>query len=323
MCRTHQTLCALAFSAAALRGAVGVWPQPLHTEFGTPARARRLVGAAFTCTIRQGLGSASGAGAGSEADILAAACARYESYARSEVYPVSRRRYSNSHGYSDGGGGHALSEDVTGIVVSAEDTSSVFAMGTNESYTLSIPASGTPTLRAAHVVGVLRGLETFFQLLEPLAPAVFTLRAPCAVVDAPRWPHRGLLLDTGKSTAAAAAAAPDTLAATLHCARVCERGGGATLRTAVALVAAVVRGHAQFNGLTVHLVPTHAGRHFYPVAFIKHVIEGMAMEKLSVLHWHITVCARAQPSRTPTPCAGCVPASCCPPRLLPHHDLPA
>ena len=30
------------------------------------------------------------------------------------------------------------------------------------------------------------------------------------------------------------------------------------------------------------------GRHFYPVSFIKHIIEGMAMEKLSVLHWHIT-----------------------------------
>lgn len=30
------------------------------------------------------------------------------------------------------------------------------------------------------------------------------------------------------------------------------------------------------------------GRHFYPVPFLKHVIDAMALLKMNTLHWHLT-----------------------------------
>ena len=180
--------------------AAAVWPQPVSTELGDGAR-RQLVGDNFTCT-------ASG-------DILTAACTRYEGYLRSRSFPVHSRL-----------GVSATGTPLTQLVVTAADTTSEFTLRTNESYTLTVPEAGAAQLHAPHAIGALRGLETFFQLLEPSSPAIFTVPTPTRVRDAPRWPHRGLLLDTG--------------------------------------------------------------RHYYPVAFIKHIIEGMSMDKLSVLHWHIT-----------------------------------
>jgi len=195
--------------------AYGLWPQPVSSSAGDGVRS--LVGGNFSCTAATP--SESLLRTPDTTDILVAACARYEGYLRSRKFPVHRRR-----GY--GGLPSSGSEPLTQLVVTAADTTSEFSLHTNESYTLTIPESGAARLHAPHVVGALRGLETFFQLMQPLAPAEFLVQTPTSVHDAPRWSHRGLLLDTG--------------------------------------------------------------RHYYPVSFIKHIIEGMAMEKLSVLHWHIT-----------------------------------
>ena len=205
--------------------AAAVWPQPVSTELGDGAR-RQLVGDNFTCT-------ASG-------DILTAACTRYEGYLRSRSFPVHSRL-----------GVSATGTPLTQLVVTAADTTSEFTLRTNESYTLTVPEAGAAQLHAPHAIGALRGLETFFQLLEPSSPAIFTVPTPTRVRDAPRWPHRGLLLDTvTQHHSHSLLLAPQTAAAK-------------------------------------QIVPMQ-GRHYYPVAFIKHIIEGMSMDKLSVLHWHIT-----------------------------------
>lgn len=68
-----------------------------------------------------------------------------------------------------------------------------------ESYKLSINETSTvATLVADSVWGILRGLETFSQLLFPAGDSS-KLRIRCqTIVDRPRLPHRGLLLDTSR-----------------------------------------------------------------------------------------------------------------------------
>jgi hypothetical protein len=109
--------------------------------------------------------------------------------------------------------------------------------GTNESYALrftldpaaptsaataSVTATVTATVTAATIFGARHGLETLAQLVE--APAGIIAEA-VSIVDAPVYPYRGLMIDTG--------------------------------------------------------------RHFLPLALIRHAIDGIAAVKMNVLHWHI------------------------------------
>ncbi len=69
-------------------------------------------------------------------------------------------------------------------------------LGMDEAYTLTVTPQGA-TLQAAEPWGVLRGLETFLQLVTPGRSGLF--RAPAVVVrDRPRFPWRGLMLDSGR-----------------------------------------------------------------------------------------------------------------------------
>lgn len=73
--------------------------------------------------------------------------------------------------------------------------------GTNESYELKVPGGGAPaTLKAATVYGALRGLETFSQLvLFNFSASMYSVAGvPLTVVDAPRFTHRGLMVDTSR-----------------------------------------------------------------------------------------------------------------------------
>lgn len=79
------------------------------------------------------------------------------------------------------------------------------ALGDDESYTLALAASGG-TLNASTVWGALRGLETLTQLISADrpsdAPGGAHLVLPAASVrveDSPRFPHRGLMIDTGRA----------------------------------------------------------------------------------------------------------------------------
>ena len=66
-------------------------------------------------------------------------------------------------------------------------------LGEDESYTLDVtPARAT--LSAANPLGVLRGLQTFLQMVAP-SPAGFAVPA-VSIQDQPRFPWRGLLIDS-------------------------------------------------------------------------------------------------------------------------------
>ena len=69
-------------------------------------------------------------------------------------------------------------------------------LGDNEGYSLSVSASGQATLAAPTVFGALHGLETFSQLVRfDFNAQAYALRwAPWQIVDAPRFPHRGLMV---------------------------------------------------------------------------------------------------------------------------------
>lgn len=84
------------------------------------------------------------------------------------------------------------------VVVNSNDESHP-QLGTNEAYTLSVPAEGAATLTADTYVGVLRGLETFSQLVVfDFDSATYSVPAPLEIEDSPRFPHRGLMIDTAR-----------------------------------------------------------------------------------------------------------------------------
>jgi hexosaminidase len=69
---------------------------------------------------------------------------------------------------------------------------------TDESYSLDVRPGKHATLRAVTVYGALRGLETFSQLVT-FDFDTESYSSPCvAIVDAPRFPHRGLMMDTAR-----------------------------------------------------------------------------------------------------------------------------
>ena len=68
-------------------------------------------------------------------------------------------------------------------------------LGEEESYTLEITPSGAE-LRGPTTLGVMRGLQTFLQLVE-ITPQGFAVPA-VRIEDTPRFPWRGLLIDCGR-----------------------------------------------------------------------------------------------------------------------------
>ncbi len=68
-------------------------------------------------------------------------------------------------------------------------------LGEDESYTLEVTSSGA-TLTAPTTLGILRGLQTFLQLVGPTAQG---FAAPAVhIEDAPRFPWRGLMIDVSR-----------------------------------------------------------------------------------------------------------------------------
>jgi hexosaminidase len=68
-------------------------------------------------------------------------------------------------------------------------------LGEDESYTLEVTPSGAK-LNAANPLGVLRGLQTFLQLVE-ITPDGFAALA-VSIDDQPRFPWRGLMIDVSR-----------------------------------------------------------------------------------------------------------------------------
>ena len=84
---------------------------------------------------------------------------------------------------------------ATLLVECRERGSDYPALGEDESYRLDVAPAGA-RLEAQTVTGVLRGLETFAQLVEP-GPEGFEVPA-IHIEDQPRFPWRGLMLDAAR-----------------------------------------------------------------------------------------------------------------------------
>lgn len=121
-------------------------------------------------------------------DILNAAVAKYPAIIFPKT-PTSPQRVPKRH--------RAIGE-VASLQIRVKGPCPAFPqLGMNENYTLSVETNGTALLTAESVWGALRGLETFSQLVYSPSADSYRIRS-VGVVDWPRFPHRGLLLDTSR-----------------------------------------------------------------------------------------------------------------------------
>ena len=87
-----------------------------------------------------------------------------------------------------------------GVTVTVSDPSPILQLETDESYTLTIPASGPATISAKTVFGAMYGLETLSQLVTFNfdTQSYYVPFAPWTITDAPRFQHREVLVDTSR-----------------------------------------------------------------------------------------------------------------------------
>ncbi|CAL5210265.1 unnamed protein product [Lathyrus oleraceus] len=93
--------------------------------------------------------------------------------------------------------------DVNKLNVVVHNKTEELQLGVDESYNLFITkatGSGKVTIEANTVFGALRGLETFSQLcsFDYSTKTVQIYKAPWSILDKPRFPFRGLMLDTSR-----------------------------------------------------------------------------------------------------------------------------
>ena len=110
--------------------------------------------------------------------------------------------------FSRGERGGAPPGGATAVTINVSDASEAYPADwtlVDESYELHVPAPGDAAssaiaLTARTVYGALRALETLAQLVayEPALDAYAVAAAPVAVADAPRFAHRGLLVDVAR-----------------------------------------------------------------------------------------------------------------------------
>ena len=87
------------------------------------------------------------------------------------------------------------SATATLVIEAAAGTKAVQELGEDESYKLEIASSGA-RLNAPTTLGVMRGLQTFLQLVRTTS-AGFAVPA-VSIEDSPRFPWRGLMIDVGR-----------------------------------------------------------------------------------------------------------------------------
>jgi hexosaminidase len=182
--RRHVALCLLATLAPLVAGVPTIFPLP-RTFTSTPGC---LTLPADFALVPSGPG---GADAFLLAAIARANAARATAASRAEKIDVCD---------SSTGGGTLATLAV--FVAAPRGAAGAYpALADDESYTLALSAGAGSALRANSVWGALRGLESFSQLLASArgGAGLFVAAATVAVDDAPRWSHRGLLVDTGRA----------------------------------------------------------------------------------------------------------------------------
>jgi hexosaminidase len=155
-----------------------VWPHPASVVSGPPGSSI-AVSPDFTFQLVNGTESSA---------LLGRAMARYESI----VFPFGRLPVSPN---LDG------SASLYGLQISASSVDDHLALGVSEEYTLVVPArAGMASLSARTIFGLLRGLETFAQIVRfDSDSAQYLIRStPLLIEDEPRFPWRGLLIDTSR-----------------------------------------------------------------------------------------------------------------------------
>ncbi|KAF4464990.1 beta-N-acetylhexosaminidase [Fusarium albosuccineum] len=90
------------------------------------------------------------------------------------------------------------------ITQTEEDDKSTFkplAGEVDESYSLTVSEQGAVAIKAKSSTGILHGLESFVQLFfaHSCGTAWYTPHAPVSIEDEPKYPHRGILLDTARN----------------------------------------------------------------------------------------------------------------------------
>ncbi|XP_047334038.1 beta-hexosaminidase 1 [Impatiens glandulifera] len=96
--------------------------------------------------------------------------------------------------------------DITTLRIIVNSDDETLQLGVDESYTLLVAEKndhsiiGEATIEANTVYGALRGLETFSQLCsyDYGSKTVIVYKAPWYIRDKPRFPYRGLMLDTSR-----------------------------------------------------------------------------------------------------------------------------
>lgn len=87
------------------------------------------------------------------------------------------------------------------IVQTGKDNFKPVDGAVDESYNLTLCEDGAAQLTAVTSTGVLRGLESFSQLFykHSQGPFWYTPYVPISIQDAPKYPHRGVLLDVARN----------------------------------------------------------------------------------------------------------------------------
>ena len=172
---------ALLLSLGALAASAGLpWPQPASFALG---------GATLALDSRFFSFAASGPGASSA--VLQDALARYSALLFVRAAPTAGANASTP-----------TVGNVTSLAVAVASGDETLGLATSEAYSLTIASSGAAALTADTVYGALRGLETFSQLVDFVGSSSgspFSFAVPTvAITDAPRFAHRGALVDTAR-----------------------------------------------------------------------------------------------------------------------------
>lgn len=90
---------------------------------------------------------------------------------------------------------------ITGLVITV-GAQAPLRLNVSESYTLNVPANGVATATADNQWGALRAMESFSQLFvwqgDSAQPVYECDAAPVAITDFPRYPWRGVLIDSSR-----------------------------------------------------------------------------------------------------------------------------
>ena len=195
---------ALADPSDLVTPAIPLWPWPEQVVSGTGVVGISSKTFAF----------AAGAGTSANSPVLAAALKRYEGFAFGPLTTVSGGRAAcprapDALQATAPPAGPVLPPALTSLVVTISLPDAGPSLDMDESYELHVPnVAGAAALKANTAVGALRGLETFYQLMQfgrrkgQLVNNDFCdyviLAAPLNITDKPRFTHRGLLVDTGR-----------------------------------------------------------------------------------------------------------------------------